>query len=74
VSVTITLRLDEAEKALIAEYAKMRGIGISETLRKAILEKIEDEIDLAAAEKAYAEYQRNPIVYSLEEVNAMWDD
>ncbi|MDR1015547.1 MAG: DUF6290 family protein [Coriobacteriales bacterium] len=72
-STTITLRLEEAEKGLIAEYAKMHGIGISEALREAMWEKIEDEIDLKAAEEAYAEYRRNPTTYSLEEVNAMWD-
>lgn len=37
-------------------------------MRKAILEQIEDEYDLEVYEKAMAEYRKNPVTYSLEEV------
>ena len=43
---TISLRMDEEEEKLIKEYAKAKNITISALFRNAVLEKIEDEIDL----------------------------
>ena len=37
-------------------------------MRRAALEKIEDELDIRAAEKAYAEYLADPVTYSLDEI------
>ena len=45
---TISLRMDEEEEKLIKEYAKAKNITISALFRNAVLEKIEDEIDLQA--------------------------
>ena len=65
---TVSLRLNEDDTNLIKSYAKMKGLTISELFRKSVLEKIEDELDLKAYEKAMAEYKANPVTYSLEEV------
>ena len=46
----------------------MNGISVSELLRKSVLERIEDEFDLKAYEKAMEEYRANPVTYSLEDV------
>lgn len=35
------------------------------------MERIENEIDLAAYEKAMAEYRQNPVIYSHDEVRKM---
>ena len=65
---TVTLRMSDEDTRLIRDYAKLQGITVSEFLRKAALERIEDELDIRAAEKAYAEYLANPVTYSLEEI------
>lgn len=65
---TISLRLNEEEAGLIRRYAKMSGISVSELLRQSVLERIEDEYDLKAYEKAMATYQEDPTTYTLDEV------
>lgn len=65
---TISLRLNDNDTNLIKSYAEMNGLTISELFRKSVLERIEDELDLKAYEKAMAEYKANPVTYSLEEV------
>ena len=41
---------------------------IAKQCRKSVLERIEDEHDLNAYEEAMEEYRKNPVTYSLEEV------
>ncbi len=64
---SISLRLSEAETALIKSYAAMNRMSVSELVRQTVLERIEDEIDLKAYEKAMAEYKANPVTFSLDE-------
>ena len=42
----ISLRVSPQEQILIENYANVHGISVSETLRRAFFEMIEDEIDL----------------------------
>lgn len=65
---TITLRMSDEDTRLIKDYARLHGTTVSEFMRKAALERIEDELDIRAAEKAYAEYLANPVTYSLDEI------
>lgn len=65
---TMTLRTNEEESRLIHDYARLHGISVSEFLRRAALEKIEDEMDIHAAEKAYADYLADPETVSHEEI------
>ena len=65
---TISLRLNEEETMLFKKYAEMNGITISELVRQSVIERIEDEYDLKAYEKAVEEYKANPTTYSLDEV------
>ena len=58
---------DEEEK-LIMDYIKHKNISISDLIRDAVMEKIEDEIDLRLYEEAYIEYEKNPITYTFDEV------
>lgn len=44
---------------------------VSELIRQTVLERIEDEIDLAAYEEAMKAYRENPITYTHEEVRKM---
>lgn len=65
---SISLRLSDAEATLIKNYAAMNRMSVSELVRQTVLERIEDEIDLKAYEKAMEEYKANPVTYSLDEV------
>lgn len=67
----ISLRLSDADAAFIKKYAELRNITVSELIRQAIMERIEEELDLTACEKAAAEYRENPVTYSHEEVREM---
>ena len=65
---TISVRLSEEDTELIKAYAEMNNISLSELVRNAIMEKIEDEYDLECYNKAIKEYKQNPKKYTLEEV------
>ena len=68
---TVSLRMSEDDTRLIKDYARLHGLSVSEFMRRAALEKIEDELDVRAAEKAYAEYQADPVTYSHQEMGRM---
>ena len=65
---TISLRLSEYEDNLIKNYAALRKMNISELIRQAVLERIEDEYDLQLYEKAIREYNKNSKTYTLNEI------
>ena len=65
---TISLRLNESDTMLFKKYAKLNGITVSELVRCSVIEHIEDEYDLKAYEEAMAEFKKNPVTYSLDEV------
>lgn len=67
-SSTMTIRLNQDEKSLIADYARAFGTTASEFVRKAALERIEDDIDLKTWYSAKAEFDENPVAYSSDEV------
>ena len=65
---TISVRLSDKDTELIKTYAKMNNISLSDLIRNAVLEKIEDEYDLECYKKAMEEYKKNPKTYTMEEV------
>lgn len=69
---SITMRVNEKEQALIKEFAGLYGLNVSEYIRKVVMERIEDEFDLKAYEEAEAEFLQNPKTYSLQEVIASY--
>lgn len=62
----ISLRVSEQEKELMESYANLHGVNLSEALKAAFFEKLEDEYDI----KTIEEYENNPFIktYTLEEV------
>lgn len=64
----ISVRLSEEDTELIKAYATLNNISVSELIRNAVLEKIEDEYDLESYKKAIKEYKNNPKTYTLDEV------
>ncbi|MCL2529798.1 MAG: DUF6290 family protein [Coriobacteriia bacterium] len=71
-STTMTIRLDVEDKNLIADYAGTFGKTVSDFMREAALERIEDELDLKAWDEAKKEFEGDPVSYSAEEIAAKY--
>ena len=69
----ISIRMTEEEKQLANAYAKLNGGSQSEAIKRAYFEKIEDEYDIAVAEAALREYEKDHKSYSHEEVKKMFN-
>lgn len=65
---SISIRLNEQENEMIKTFAKINNMSVSEFIRKAVMERIEDEIDLQDYQKAMADFKKNPVTYSMEEL------
>ena len=68
---TISLRLSDEDSQLIKSYAAMKKMSVSDVMRNAVLEAIEDEYDLQAYYKAMEEFKKSPVTYTQEEVRRM---
>lgn len=64
----VSIRMTDEEKRLADAYARLNGVSLSEAIKRAYFEKIEDEYDIALAEAAEKEFKKNPKTYSLKEV------
>ena len=64
----ISIRMTDEEKQLADAYAKLNGVSLSEAIKRAYFEKIEDEYDIALADAALREYEKNPKTYTLKEL------
>ena len=51
----MTMRVDDVDAAIVRKYAKFEGKTISDFIRDAVFEKIEDQEDLAMLRSAIAE-------------------
>lgn len=65
---TVSLRLNDDDAKLIKDYAALHNMSLSELIRQAVIEKIEDEYDLSAYNRAMEEFKKDSITYSLDEV------
>ena len=65
---TISVRLNDEDTRLMKLYAEMNNISLSDLIRTAVIEKIEDEYDLECYDKAIKEYEENPKTFTLDEV------
>lgn len=68
---TVSLRLSDEDTMLIKKYAEMNNISVSDLFRQSVLERIEDEYDLKAYNKAVEEYKADSVTYSHDEVGKM---
>ena len=64
----VSIRMTDEEKQLADAYAKLNGVSLSEAIKRAYFEKIEDEYDIALADVALREYEKNPKTYTLKEL------
>lgn len=65
---TISLRMSKEDTELVKKYAAIKGVSVSDLLRQTIMERIEDEFDLKCYKEAMAEYEKDSVTYSLDEV------
>lgn len=65
---SFSIRLTENEKKLAESYAKIHGVSIGEAMKKAFFDMIEDEYDVAIAEKAHREFVKDPSTISYEDL------
>ena len=65
---TMTMRLDETDAEVVRKYAEFEGKTISDFIRDAVFEKIEDQQDLATLREAIA--VDNGVRYTHEQVLA----
>ncbi|MCL2881970.1 MAG: DUF6290 family protein [Coriobacteriia bacterium] len=66
-----TIRLSDEESQLIKSYAAQERRSVSDVIRLAILDKIEDEYDLELYRQAKEEFEKNPVTYTLDEIKEM---
>lgn len=64
----ISLRLNNEDTILIKKYAELHNISLSDLFRQAVFEKIEDDYDLQCYEKAMKDFKKDPVTYSIDEV------
>lgn len=65
---TVSFRLSDEENELFRSYARLKNKSLSELMKSAIIEQIEDEYDLKAYNKALQEHKANPVTFTLDEV------
>lgn len=53
----ISLRLNDRDNTLIRKYAELNGMELSAFIRQTVIEKIEDEYDLALFNKVWEDEQ-----------------
>ena len=64
----IQARLSNEEESLVKAYAGAQGVSVSDLIRTAVFEKIEDEIDLKSYETAMELHVKNPQAVSVAEM------
>ena len=64
----VSIRMTEEERQLADAYAKLNGVSLSEAIKRAYFDKIEEEYDIALADAAMREYKKNPKTYTLDEL------
>ncbi len=64
----VSIRMTDEERSLADAYAKLKGVSLSEAIKRAYFDAIEEEYDIALADSALKEYEENPETLSLEEL------
>lgn len=65
---SININVNKQTSSEIEKCAALYGISVEEFVRRAVMDRLEDEYDLQCAKEALKEYEEDPVVYTLEEV------
>ncbi len=69
----VSIRMTDEERQLAEAYARLRGMTLSESIKKALFEQIEEEYDTVIAEEATKAFEEDPTTYSLDEIKEMFN-
>jgi hypothetical protein len=53
---TVSIKMNNQEKALLEVYAKANGLSLSQAAKKLLFERLEDEANARIADLAHAEF------------------
>ena len=69
---SVSIRLTEDERKLANSYARLHSITLAEAFKSALFDRIEEEYDIALADRAHDEYVKdNKKSRSIEE---LWEE
>lgn len=66
--ITVSIEMSEEEARIFENYAKHHNVSVSDAMKSALLEKIEDEYDAADLIEAVERFEKEPKTHSLEEL------
>ena len=64
----VSVRTNKEETKLFRSYSSLHGISLSEAQKRALLERIEDELDAAEMAEEKEKLNKNPKTHSLKEL------
>ena len=67
-SMVYSIRFSAEEQMLIEQYAVIHGSTITDVIRKATMEMIEDELDIEICRTALKNYEKDPKTYSHDDI------
>ena len=63
----LSVRMTDAEYKALEGYAAANGVSMNKAIKDAFFEMLEDQYDLEAFDRAYAEYLKDPKTYTSDE-------
>ncbi|MBO6303890.1 MAG: CopG family transcriptional regulator [Selenomonadaceae bacterium] len=66
-----TLKFEGKDFSLIQDYVSARNMNLRDFMLQAALEKIEDERDISVYKEKMAEFENDPVYYTIDEVREM---
>jgi predicted DNA-binding protein len=63
-----SIRFSPEEQMLIEQYASLHSSTITDVIRTATMEMIEDELDVEICRKALKNYEKDPKTYSHDDI------
>lgn len=63
-----SIRVTDEEKKVIEQYAAFNNITISEAMKAAFFDRLEDEYDIKCADEAYRQFLKDPKTVPLKDV------
>ena len=64
----LSVRMSDAEYKALEGYAAANGTSMNKAIKDAFFDMLEDQYDLEAFDRAYAEYLKDPKTYTSDEV------
>lgn len=66
--ITVSIEMSEEEARIFEDYAKHHNVSVSDAMKSALSEKIEDEYDAADLLEAVERFEKEPETHSLKDL------